>query len=336
MLTDAAVKGKSDPLYGLKENVIIGNLIPAGTGLSEYRKVTPVPVIRENRELLQREYDFDNTPYAQALERQRRLEEEAADLKAQARELLISRSRDFDDLGIDPTDETIDMAEIVAEVQTHAAGPSPEDLVDAAAQWRESQRDGTGLPGDGMQAPVFSEVLREMSAPVIRPVALPHTAPRYSVSRHMSRTACHLPHWEQPHNCISVSRTMPRIGSSMTAPATTTKHRRYLLRSMTRKSDRPEKQTQDCRRPAGFLAILLLIGLSLLVTACSRLPLPSGDSGSDPSVVTEPPSPTPTLTPTPLPTPTPTPTPMPSPTPTPEPTVRIRIGMVGDMLMHDP
>ncbi|NLZ56336.1 MAG: DNA-directed RNA polymerase subunit beta' [Clostridiaceae bacterium] len=163
VLTDAAVKGKSDPLYGLKENVIIGNLIPAGTGLPEYRKVTPVPVIRENRELLQREYDFDNTPYAQALERQRRLEEEAADLKAQARELLISRSRDFDDLGIDPTDETIDMAEIVAEVQTHAAGPSPEDLVDAAAQWRESQRDGTGLPGDGMQAPVFSEVLREMS-----------------------------------------------------------------------------------------------------------------------------------------------------------------------------
>ncbi|NLZ56335.1 MAG: CapA family protein, partial [Clostridiaceae bacterium] len=152
----------------------------------------------------------------------------------------------------------------------------------------------------------------------------------------MSRTACHPPHWEQPHNCISVSRTMPRIGSSMTAPATTTKHRRYLLKSMTRKSGRPEKQAQDCRRPAGFLAILLMIVLALLVTACSRLPLPSGDSGSDPSVVTEPPSPTPTLTPTPLPTPTPTPTPMPSPTPTPEPTVRIRIGMVGDMLMHDP
>ena len=39
VLTDAAVKGKVDPLVGLKENVIIGKLIPAGTGMSLYRKV---------------------------------------------------------------------------------------------------------------------------------------------------------------------------------------------------------------------------------------------------------------------------------------------------------
>ena len=38
-LTDAAVKGKVDNLLGLKENVIIGKLIPAGTGLSAYNKV---------------------------------------------------------------------------------------------------------------------------------------------------------------------------------------------------------------------------------------------------------------------------------------------------------
>ncbi len=37
VLTDAAVKGKKDPLVGLKENVIIGKLIPAGTGLEYYR-----------------------------------------------------------------------------------------------------------------------------------------------------------------------------------------------------------------------------------------------------------------------------------------------------------
>ena len=36
VLTDAAIKGKEDPLLGLKENVIIGNLIPAGTGMSYY------------------------------------------------------------------------------------------------------------------------------------------------------------------------------------------------------------------------------------------------------------------------------------------------------------
>ena len=39
VLTDAAIKGKEDPLIGLKENVIIGKLIPAGTGLSRYRNV---------------------------------------------------------------------------------------------------------------------------------------------------------------------------------------------------------------------------------------------------------------------------------------------------------
>lgn len=40
VLTQAAMEGKSDPLVGLKENVIIGKLIPAGTGLPRYRDVT--------------------------------------------------------------------------------------------------------------------------------------------------------------------------------------------------------------------------------------------------------------------------------------------------------
>ena len=39
VLTDAAIKGKIDPLIGLKENVIIGQLIPAGTGLKRYRNI---------------------------------------------------------------------------------------------------------------------------------------------------------------------------------------------------------------------------------------------------------------------------------------------------------
>ena len=37
VLTDAAIKGKSDDLYGLKENVIVGRLIPAGSGMSRIR-----------------------------------------------------------------------------------------------------------------------------------------------------------------------------------------------------------------------------------------------------------------------------------------------------------
>lgn len=40
VLTEAAIKGKVDPLIGLKENVIIGKLIPAGTGMKRYRTVT--------------------------------------------------------------------------------------------------------------------------------------------------------------------------------------------------------------------------------------------------------------------------------------------------------
>jgi DNA-directed RNA polymerase subunit beta' len=43
VLTQAAMDGKSDPLVGLKENVIIGKLIPAGTGLSRFRNYTAEP-----------------------------------------------------------------------------------------------------------------------------------------------------------------------------------------------------------------------------------------------------------------------------------------------------
>ena len=47
VLTDAAIKGKTDPLIGLKENVIIGKLIPAGTGISRYRKMKVVHLAEE-------------------------------------------------------------------------------------------------------------------------------------------------------------------------------------------------------------------------------------------------------------------------------------------------
>ncbi len=43
VLTEAAIKNKSDPLYGLKENVIIGKMISAGTGLQQHREMELVP-----------------------------------------------------------------------------------------------------------------------------------------------------------------------------------------------------------------------------------------------------------------------------------------------------
>jgi hypothetical protein len=39
VLTEAAIEGKSDQLFGLKENIIIGKLIPAGSGMEHYRNI---------------------------------------------------------------------------------------------------------------------------------------------------------------------------------------------------------------------------------------------------------------------------------------------------------
>ncbi|HCD19911.1 DNA-directed RNA polymerase subunit beta' [Macrococcoides caseolyticum subsp. caseolyticum] len=50
VLTDAAIKGKRDDLLGLKENVIIGKLIPAGTGMRRYRDVEYDKVVPETEE----------------------------------------------------------------------------------------------------------------------------------------------------------------------------------------------------------------------------------------------------------------------------------------------
>ncbi|WGW10912.1 DNA-directed RNA polymerase subunit beta' [Saxibacter everestensis] len=58
VLTEAAMEGKSDPLLGLKENVILGKLIPAGTGLPRYRDIVVEPTEEAKAEL------FNSTAYA--------------------------------------------------------------------------------------------------------------------------------------------------------------------------------------------------------------------------------------------------------------------------------
>ena len=50
VLTEAAIKNKVDPLIGLKENVIIGKLIPAGTGIRNYKNVEPQTVLQRQVE----------------------------------------------------------------------------------------------------------------------------------------------------------------------------------------------------------------------------------------------------------------------------------------------
>ena len=73
VLTDAAIKGKVDPLLGLKENVIIGKLIPAGTGMQVYSDVEAVnthassddPYVNALRTLLS---DEENEPEVETID----------------------------------------------------------------------------------------------------------------------------------------------------------------------------------------------------------------------------------------------------------------------------
>lgn len=55
VLTDAAIKGKVDRLLGLKENVIIGKLVPAGTGMSRYRNINVASVADYEAEAAEKE-----------------------------------------------------------------------------------------------------------------------------------------------------------------------------------------------------------------------------------------------------------------------------------------
>ncbi len=63
VLTEAAIKGKIDPLIGLKENVIIGKLIPAGTGMKRYRDIRLSSDINEMDDIDFDDYDYDDEYY---------------------------------------------------------------------------------------------------------------------------------------------------------------------------------------------------------------------------------------------------------------------------------
>ena len=69
VLTEAAIKGKVDPLIGMKENVIIGKLIPAGTGMKRYRNIKLDSDVNENDELMFDDFDdFDDFDEALPME----------------------------------------------------------------------------------------------------------------------------------------------------------------------------------------------------------------------------------------------------------------------------
>ena len=89
VLTDAAIKGKNDRLIGLKENVIIGKLIPAGTGMKRYKNI---------------ELDYGiNAEIMENFERQQREAEEAArEAEAAAAAQTLDMNADIDEIFEEP------------------------------------------------------------------------------------------------------------------------------------------------------------------------------------------------------------------------------------------
>ena len=82
MLTEASINGAIDTLRGLKENVIVGRLIPAGTGLEYYRGVQLSPELEEAAERVKREVTAEIEAQERELEMMRQ-EGEAEEMAAE-------------------------------------------------------------------------------------------------------------------------------------------------------------------------------------------------------------------------------------------------------------
>jgi DNA-directed RNA polymerase subunit beta' len=77
VLTEASISGKVDYLRGLKENVIMGRLIPAGTGVSKYRGVQLL--IEDPEEVLEEPEEFDENMVDEADDLPLEIHEESAE-----------------------------------------------------------------------------------------------------------------------------------------------------------------------------------------------------------------------------------------------------------------
>ena len=82
MLTEAAINGMVDHLRGLKENVIVGRLIPAGTGMEYYRNIRLAPELEQQAQQVQEEVSREFEEAERALEMMRQ-EGEAEEMAAE-------------------------------------------------------------------------------------------------------------------------------------------------------------------------------------------------------------------------------------------------------------
>ena len=83
VLTEAAIKGKVDPLIGLKENVLIGKLIPAGTGMKRYRNIKlDTDAAFEEQMRAKKEAQLQEEYYREMEEKKQRAQQEASEEEA--------------------------------------------------------------------------------------------------------------------------------------------------------------------------------------------------------------------------------------------------------------
>ncbi len=152
VLTEAAIKGKVDPLIGLKENVIIGKLIPAGTGMKRYRDIKLSTDVEETEEIYFEE-DMMDFSYNMSGEGEKELDFNEADED----EDLDYNEADYDeDLDYDEADEEgldYDMAD---EASHYDGEGSDYDIAEEASGYDEEDTDYGMAEEDGV-LPVNAE-----------------------------------------------------------------------------------------------------------------------------------------------------------------------------------
>ena len=131
VLTEAAIRGKRDPLLGLKENVIIGKLIPAGTGMSQYKDVRveadPLPAELERFaaiELRRREANEKKAAEAAAANSESAGENDADVVSQPAEEIGYTSDEIDNELFEEDTDASEDREELVDEFLEDAVDES--------------------------------------------------------------------------------------------------------------------------------------------------------------------------------------------------------------------
>ena len=169
VLTEAAINGKIDHLVGLKENVQIGNLIPAGTGMKRYREMKLDSDARFEEEMRQKEIEAQRALEAQR-EAERKAAEEARNAKKKAleaeeeEEYLDDLPGEGEELGGYESEDYLDEEAIDAEEAAEEAEleEQMEAEAEAFAELAEAIEEAEAMDAEE-EAPEESEEAEELS-----------------------------------------------------------------------------------------------------------------------------------------------------------------------------